>query len=337
MMKKTALIFSHTDLDGVGGIIVGRKYAAQRGYKPYYHRCNYSNVNTKILEMLDVYGTDEIGCILISDISVDKSVAEVLDGLQEQGMDILLCDHHDTATWLNEYPWAFVAETDSEGRRRCGTYWLARLLNLYDDMKVFVNLVNAWDCWTWKDTGTIAARNLNALYSTIGAQDFIEYIESIDMSQVTRSSDLFTDWATTVITTFNRIIEKYSYHTNKQLWKGKFLVKNKKGRTLELYGGIAFINHEISFIADYIAAENPELDFLLIYALPRSVSLRTHRTDLAIDLGELAELMTGSGGGHPTAAGATVSFNQFTRMITRTIADWSHGNVSVSELEVADD
>ncbi len=88
----------------------------------------------------------------------------------------------------------------------------------------------------------------------------------------------------------------------------------------------------IGDIADKILTNHPELDILMIMSFPRSISLRTQK-QLDIPLGDLAKLLTGSGGGHPRSAGATISKRKMTKLLKQGVASFSNEKVTIKSLE----
>ena len=312
---KHVLIFSHTDLDGIGGIIVSKRWAEMKNLPYEYYKCNYSEINDTVTRIVDVYEPSEIHSILISDISVNEEVAEMLDGLYKAGVHVILCDHHETALWLNKYDWAFVAEKDKNGVLRCGTYWMAKQFpKVEKELHAFIKAVDAWDTWKWKESKNVWAKNLNSLLSVRGARDFIAYIDSLDLSNVQGAKGLFTDYAKAMVETYDKMINSQAWKCENAMWTADFSVPVDEG-IATLKGGIVFCNQSISAVADYILDRHPELDFIMLVALPSGLSFRSQK-DLPVPLGELANLMTGNGGGHPYAAGSLITPEQFQMIFT---------------------
>lgn len=327
------LIFSHTDLDGIGGIIVSKKYAEINGLPYEYYKCNYHEIDNQITRALDVWEPDELHSILISDISVNSDTAELLNRYYMSGVNVVLCDHHDTADWLNQYSWAFVAEKDSRGILRCGTYWMAKQFpEIYDELKVFVKTVDSWDTWKWKDSGNTYAKDLNSLLSVMGHKEFISYIDSLDMSTVDHPKCLFTDEARIMVSVRDKIVNKTAWACGKSMWTGNYTVQHE-GCAHKLKGGVVFCNRDISDIANYILDNHPELDFLMLVNLPRAISFRTQK-ELPVPMGVLAKAVTGSGGGHPISAGSVISQDQFPAIFSDMIATLSSEEVSVDHLSL---
>ena len=74
---------------------------------------------------------------------------------------------------------------------------------------------------------------------------------------------------------------------------------------------------DMSEVGDALLDNHPELDILMMVAFPGMISWRTQKKDLPLPLGKIAKRATGDGGGHPMAAGSTISFEAFKDMLTR--------------------
>ena len=88
---------------------------------------------------------------------------------------------------------------------------------------------------------------------------------------------------------------------------------------------------DISDVAEYILTNHPEIDFLMLCGMPRSISFRTQK-QLPISLAYVAKYMTGSGGGHPQASGAVLTAGQFKDMFTSNLNILSGGSVGIHNL-----
>ncbi len=151
------ILITHNDLDGIGCAVLA--LAINLETKVYV--CTYDDVNKVVA---DVFSEEDE--LFITDLSVNQETAEKLN---KRGR-VTLLDHHKTAAWLNQYPWAQI------DNNRCGTalfynYLVAQnsQLNLqpYED---FVLLVNDHDMWLHKDP---RSRQLNRLLQIVGDNGFI--------------------------------------------------------------------------------------------------------------------------------------------------------------------
>ena len=319
--NKKVYVFGHNDLDGVGVQILGRMYAQVCGAEVEVHQCTYTTINNEVMQMLKDVPVSKIHTVIIGDISVNKEVAQHLNAYyKSEHLPVILRDHHATAEHLNQYNWAMVSEKDQQGTLRCGTYWLWDYLMVlmpesFSKMETFVKVVDSWDTWKWKtDNIGIYANYLNALHKIHGSKKFTDYIMNLDMRQVSKPKDLFDTYAEVLVKTHEEIALHTARSCEESLWVTQIGFKpqhkSKDSKYLVFNMGIVFCNNDISEVADYIFTKHPELDFIMIGNLPKAFSFRTQKK-LAIPLGDIADMITGSGGGHPFSAGATIDAKQF--------------------------
>ena len=327
-----ALVFHHSDLDGMGVKVVGTMAANRLGYTEVEtFKCNYNDVNEIVMERLQKDLSD-VGLIIIADISVNEQVAEFIDKeiYGNCKMTVVLRDHHATAEHLNQYDWAEVHEK-IDGIPRCGTWQLAKAFpEQITDMDVFIEAVDDWDTWKWIEKGNEYAKALNSLFQVIGEEKFTEYLteSSIPKCCQVKPEYLLNDWAKSMIEAHQLSIEKTAKICEKDMWTTKMKVKGQEYLT-----GVVFCNHDISDISNQILKNHPELDALMAVSFPRSISFRTQK-QLDVPLGDIAKLMTGSGGGHPQAAGCVISKEQFSAAFTYFLHNTSRGKVYFSPLEL---
>lgn len=319
-MEKTVYIFHHTDLDGMGVKILGVLYAQQQGLPYKTISCGYSTINPYVNDMIKK--AKDVAEVIIGDISVDDTTAASLHKwMRKTGVPVRLRDHHETAHALNKYAWAVVHECDADKVPRCGTWMLAQdedMIEIAERNKVLIEAIDAWDTWKWKSQDKQYAKNLNALMSILGENEFTKYCLSLD-GTLSNPADLFDIEKAAMIKAFRLFInkqldnyEKYMYTMN--LW---ILTKpNKTKKQLKLKTGVIFCNSNLSEIGDGMLDRHQELDLLMMISFPGSISWRTQK-QLDIPLGKIAKMATGNGGGHPMAAGSTVSFSQFKDSLIR--------------------
>ena len=308
------LIFHHSDLDGIGVKIVGIRVAQMEGKEYETYKCNYNDVNNIIRDRLNK-GLDGVDTILIGDISVDQYTAQLLEDTRKTyDIDLMLRDHHATAEWLDKaYEWAFVAEKLDEVPY-CGTYLLAREFPaVMNELKVFVDTVDDWDTWKWTKNNNEDAKKLNGLLQVVGEERFTDYILHNVYEEnkkigciISDSSDLFDTWASSMVEAHDLFVQKTAKNCAKNMFTTTVTARNHVYLT-----GVVFCNSDISDVANDILDNHPELDILMLVGFPRNISFRTHK-ELDVPLGDIAKMMTGSGGGHPQAAGSVISKKQFT-------------------------
>lgn len=321
--KHTALVFHHSDLDGIGVKIVGITIAKRLGYTDVEtYKCDYHNVNDVVMARLHQDLTN-VGLILVGDISVNKEVAEFINNeiYGNCKIDVVLRDHHATAKHLNKYKWAEVHEEDKFGVKRCGTWQLAASFpDLITDMDTFLTVVDDWDTWKWPVNGDTWAKALNALLQVIGEEEFTQYMMKGTPPRCcqTKPQYLFNNWASAMVEAHTLMTQKTARNCESSMWVTSLVHGKKRYKT-----GVVFCNNAISDVADYILNKHPELDVLMLINFPRAVSLRTHRDN--IDVGVLAKKVTGSGGGHAQSAGAVITANQFSREFQNTLNKMAKG------------
>lgn len=334
---RQCIIISHTDLDGMGGIILGRAYARSHGWPSVYSRCEYTNVDDRLRRLIRRYGgSSGISCIIVCDICVQEmATADLLDQLYREGVEVILVDHHSSSDWINRYDWAYSKES-TDGVELCGMALLARRLEpslVHPRYDTFVSEVNAWDTWAWKKQGDEYAPRLNALMKVQGATAFRDYLEKLlsGTRLVASAADLFTPEAVSQVSTFNRVIQLENQRLERDMAVAKHLV-DYHGTIVSLMVGVIFGSSHISELGEFILTRHPELDVLMVVNLPGHISLRTQRDDLPISMSELASLLTGDGGGHPQAAGAVIPQVVFSSIYHQMLGTASHGSVRCGKL-----
>ena len=167
-------LFTHTDLDGVSCEILG-KIAFEEDINVV--RCNYGDIDAKVEEFIN--SAEEYDKLFITDISVNKEIADKLLSISDK---VILLDHHKTALWLNEYPYALVQVEDESIGKMCGAYlfyeYLKKNHKEFDDtpaLKLFIDYVRMYDTWEWKEKyDNIIPKRLNDLMYMDGPNEFID-------------------------------------------------------------------------------------------------------------------------------------------------------------------
>ena len=283
-------LFTHTDLDGVGCEILGRILFREN---INVTRCNYDNIDNKVEEFLN--NTEEYDKLFITDISVSKKIADKLNSISDK---VILLDHHKTALWLNEYPYALVQVEDESIGKLCGTYLFYEYLKKnYEEfnnthaLELFVDYVRMYDTWEWKEKyNNIIPKRLNDLMYIDGVYEFknkMKYklennypivddvdILKLDIEQINIDSYVAQKDETLIV--------------NDNLFPGYIV-------------GITFADKYISELGNKLCELHSELDFVVLINMSSLiVSYRTVKND--IDLSAIAKGY--GGGGHPKASGS---------------------------------
>ena len=283
-------LFTHTDLDGISCEILGR-LAFREDIS--IDRCNYGNVDSKVEKFLK--DANKYDKIFITDISVNKEVADELNNISNK---VVLLDHHKTALWLNDYPYALVQVEDESVGKLCGTYLFYEHLKKnheeFDDtfsLTTFVDYVRMYDTWEWKDKyNNIISKRLNDLMYMDGVNEFIDKM----IYRLENNCPIFDDTDILKLNIEQENIDSYVAQKDKTLIVNDNLFS---GYTV----GIVFADKYISELGNKLNELHPNLDFVVLIDMTSlTVSYRTVKNN--IDLSTIAKKY--GGGGHPKASGS---------------------------------
>lgn len=283
-------LFTHTDLDGVSCEILG-KIAFEEDINVV--RCNYGDIDAKVEEFIN--GAEEYDKLFITDISVNKEIADKLLSVSDK---VILLDHHKTALWLNEYPFALVQVEDESVGKMCGAYlfyeYLKKNHKEFDDtpaLKLFIDYVRMYDTWEWKEKyDNIVPKRLNDLMYIDGPNEFIDKM----VYRLGNNLFIFDDTDLMKLQIEQTYINSYITQKNETLMVNDTLFP-------EYTVGITFADKYISELGNKLCELHPELDFVVLINMSTlAVSYRTVKDDL--DLSDIAKRF--GGGGHPKASGS---------------------------------
>ena len=283
-------LFTHTDLDGVSCEILGK---IAFGEDIDVVRCNYGDIDVKVEEFIN--GAEEYDKLFITDISVNKEIADKLLSISDK---VILLDHHKTALWLNEYPYALVQVEDESIGKMCGAYlfyeYLKKNHKEFDDtpaLKLFIDYVRMYDTWEWKEKyDNIIPKRLNDLMYIDGPNEFIDKM----VYRLGNNLFIFDDTDLMKLQIEQTYINSYITQKNETLMVNDDLFP-------EYTVGITFADKYISELGNKLCELHPELDFVVLINMSTlTVSYRTVKDDL--DLSDIAKGF--GGGGHPKASGS---------------------------------
>ena len=283
-------LFTHTDLDGVSCEILG-KIAFEEDINVV--RCNYGDIDAKVEEFIN--SAEEYDKLFITDISVNKEIADKLLSISDK---VILLDHHKTALWLNEYPYALVQVEDESIGKMCGAYlfyeYLKKNHKEFDDtpaLKLFIDYVRMYDTWEWKEKyDNIIPKRLNDLMYIDGPNEFIDKM----VYRLGNNLFIFDDTDLMKLQIEQTYINSYITQKNETLMVNDSLFP-------EYTIGITFADKYISELGNKLCELHPELDFVVLINMSTlTVSYRTVKDNL--DLSAIAKGF--GGGGHPKASGS---------------------------------
>ena len=283
-------LFTHTDLDGVSCEILGR---IAFGEDIDVVRCGYGNIDDKVEEFIN--SDEEYDKLFITDISVKKELADALNNVSDK---VILLDHHKTALWLNEYPYALVQAEDKSVGKMCGAYlfyeYLKKNHKEFDDtpaLKLFIDYVRMYDTWEWKEKyANIIPKRLNDLMYIDGPNEFIDKM----VYRLGNNLFILDDTDLMKLQIEQTYINSYIAQKNETLMINDDLFP-------EYTVGITFADKYISELGNKLCELHPELDFVVLINMSTlTVSYRTVKDNL--DLSDIAKGF--GGGGHPKASGS---------------------------------
>lgn len=289
-------LFTHTDMDGISCAILGQ-LAFGKDISIEY--CSYENINEKIEKFLESEASLRYDEVFITDIAptCENTIRLLNNYYNNTEIELQLLDHHLTSLSLNKYEWADVVIEDRK-EKVCGTSLFFDFLIEYEyleynyELEHFVEKVKRYDTWLWKDKyNDVEAKELNDLLYIIGRERFIDKI----IKSITSGGGLFNDTDKLLLKLEQEKIDRYIESKDKDL-----ITKEIKGYN----AGIVFGEQFHSELGNKLSELHPELDFIVIFNMAKTVSYRTNKDN--IDLGcDIAKVY--GGGGHARAAGSSVA------------------------------
>ena len=292
-------LFTHTDLDGIGCEILA-KIAFSKDVD--VTNSEVSDINKNIKEFLDNSKNNGIyDKIYITDISVNKENAERLSNRPEK---VQLLDHHGTALWLNQYPWAHVRVKDKEtGILTSGTELMYKnlekegLFKSLDNkhskqLKQFTEAVRDYDTYRFDKMGEDGklSRDLNDLMFIKGS---IPFKNDVYNQLNIGAFPFFSEADRAMLDMSHKKLENYIKDKNENI--EVFTINGYKG-------GLVYAEQNFSELGNKLCEMNPKLDFIAMVEPTKGfVSIRSRKDD--IDVGKDIAVPLG-GGGHAKSAGA---------------------------------
>ena len=318
-------LFTHCDLDSVGAILCLK--LSKKDFE-YVQTKNPQDCSSKVKEFLESGEYVNYKEILFSDISVNEEVAEMLNEVYKEGINVELYDHHKTALWLNKYKWATVEEKLKLGfgdlRLTCGSelfyvlYFFPKTKNanlsyeMLESLDYIIEGIRAYDTWDWFNEKRInktiseLAYKLNTLYYYYFAEDFcnilVDFIKNADED----SLRLIPEEMQIVF----EVLEKQKQSKIKQILKSvRYSEDYLNGKKYKVAYAIAH-DYASDLGSTILNQEEREVDIAVIWnPLHGAVSLRSKRPD--VDVSAIAKSITGSSGGHTNASGFTPNLDIF--------------------------
>lgn len=305
---ETIFLFSHTDLDGYGSEIVLRAFG---------HEAEIIHLdNHEVNEILNIYVDRWLNKveplpsrIYITDIYPNEEVANKINLLYQDGLSIHLFDHHQTALYLNEYPWARVIP-EQNGVLQCGTSLFYQFLVEEAGLRLegksgkalerMVELIRLYDTWEWQSQAVKEAKLLNDLFYLLGPEKFI----NARLSQIQLGDDKqdWTDFEDSLLSIENNRIQAYLQQKEKEMIIVPDFFTDENGNPL--VAGVVQADSYTSELGHYLCNKHPEIDFAMMLRLTQNkASLRASKEE--VDLTPIVKRY--EGGGHKHAAGCKIT------------------------------
>lgn len=296
-------LFSHVDLDGVSPFILLNYYYPMETIN--YQFCNYNDINQYVQNFLDSKEYLNYEAIYITDISISEELAEKLEKItKETTITIRLFDHHATALNLNKFDFCSVM-TEKNNELTCGTQlfydYLTDELNFdkKDFISRYVKYVNDYDTWLWATKYKYDLPDQwNTLFYFYGKQIFVENV----LNKFKNNTTMFSDTDNLILTV--EANKKHLYIQNKIK---DVLKKEIDGKDCVIVFAESYTND----LATALKNKYPNSDIQIIVG-QKGISYRC-RDNTDINLCEFAKQF--GGGGHPKAAGSSISKEQREKMI----------------------
>lgn len=306
-------MFTHTDLDGVGCVVVARILGLGNLHVEY---CDYTNINQAVVDFIQSKDGEKCDKAYITDISVTPEVAELIESVNNNPntkLKFMLYDHHKTAKWMPvKHSWATVSE-ELDGRLCCGTKLFYKMMvaggldmgnpMVHHNLEWFVERVNNYDTWLWEGENDKLAKEMCDYMFLIGRNRFLDKAER-KLLNLQLPSEPFFD-----------VVDRFMLEVERERIAA-FLVRKAKNvveRQIDgLTAGIVFAEQYTSELGNKINKDNPHLDFTLVIN-PSNKGYSYYSIKEDIDLGQLASKV--GGGGHPKASGSSMTEALFNEIV----------------------
>lgn len=349
--------FVHTDLDGVGCVILAYLAFGRENVDVEY--CDYSNIDETVRAFCETGLYRIYDHVYITDISISEDTADYIQSECSKYIRELnwrLFDHHATALGLNKYDWCDVkvnAPVDSYFKT-CGTELFAIYLHeggafdhhgsyVINNIDRFVGIVRDYDTWRWKERGKegVICKQVNDLFYIYGRDKFIRWASNqIYTYREPRTVDFdgeslvvlesegysfpwFSEMDRTLLEQKQKDIDIYVEEKNKQL-----------AQKIDEFGnmyGVVFAERYFSELGNRLCEMNPEIAYVAIIDICNGkIHYRTVREDIDVG-GEIAR--SRGGGGHKKAARSEFDGRFIMAMVAHEV---TRGNEDENETEDAD-
>jgi oligoribonuclease NrnB/cAMP/cGMP phosphodiesterase (DHH superfamily) len=304
---------SHDDVDGESPPILSR--LAFEGKTLVTKGTSYAQVDSIVEELLQTELTMNT-LMIITDISVNRQNAEIINEKVQEGYTILLIDHHGVKPdmVLEDYPWMKVEMNYADGRGTAATgmYYDFLLANGFlqstSILEDYMELVRLYDTWEWEEAveqGSsmgIRAKRLNDYFFMGNRAEFSEAVQN-RLSDTTEGIQFtFESHIEYMLDKEQKRIDEYCYKKKKQMR----ILTGVVDESCRVYRyGVVFAENYQSELGNYLGKKEPEIDFIVMLDPgSKKMSLRC-RKDKDVNVGEIARSL--GGGGRDQTAGCPLN------------------------------
>lgn len=310
-MEDKVLLFTHTDLDGVGCAVVASVAFGTAGVDIVY--CEPNTLQSELLKY-DTDDLDEYSAVYVTDLSINKRIHDILVRMNDI-VPVRVFDHHTSN--LGDFsvePWMTIVHELDGGFKPSGTslfcdYIVENVLrNVPEltDIRIklmrFSNIVRIYDTYEFRNNPTAQEFiNICTVFNTLlhywGIEDFHTYLVS-GIHRAERYGHFLTDEDYSAA---QALIESNENYVEKVVSRVTFRDEMVDGFGVVEFA-VAIADKCVSDVGYAICQKYPEKIAFIINPMYNSVSLRSNKNH-PIDCGYIAKLY--GGGGHMHSAGFT--------------------------------
>ncbi len=304
MEENKLLIISHIgDPDGITPIILA-SFVFEKFDRLLL---NPAEIDQNLKENIDKY--EEIHII---DLSMSQALAEEINNNEKWKNKIKLFDHHQSALELNKYPFATVI-VEQERRKESATSIYYEYLKTISNNEYLhrastqglVEQVRIIDTYDFKTEEAKEAHNIDALFSILGRQNYIDYFKKYIE---THNEFKYTENEKFLIKLENEKKDNYIEQREKEMITAQLD---------DHQVGIVYAERYRSDLGNHLTTKHPELDYIIIISVAKSISFRGQdKVDLSLVASKYG------GGGHKNASGCPLPPNilpELTKLIFKDI------------------
>lgn len=292
-------LFSHNDLDGIGGAIIGNVLGFDivkcTSYNPGQYQ--FQNVVRNVINQIG-----NIERVFIVDIAMTNEIwNEIVIDVKD--LPVTLIDHHETSIAADAYKDKIRCILDTS--RSATKIFYDEYVNDYPELSNYEFLIegiNAYD--TWQFELSPIAKDLQRIYNYCVFQNpktkFVKFDEKLRrftqacLNDPIMNEMMYPEWCNSALNLYKLATAK---KINKTIENLKF---DKNVCIIESDSEDNIPTYEISW---YIEENNPEItDYIYVIKNKSYIyySLRSRRTENEIDVSKIAESY--GGGGHAKAS-----------------------------------